>query len=767
MFGNFKEDARQVLMEAKKQKALLKHPYVGSEHLLLAILNLDNDVRDKLKEYHLTYELFKEEIIKTIGYGSENNEWFLYTPLLKRIIENAILDSKETNNGVVTIEHLFSSLLEEGEGIAIRILISLGIDLDELYSEFRNRFTSGKGKKKKKTILEELGVDLTKKALEGKIDPVIGREKEIKRILEILCRRCKNNPILIGEAGVGKTAIVEELSRLISLGEVPNLLKNKRVISISMSSFVAGTKYRGEFEERMSKVLKEVEEDDDVILFIDEIHTLVGAGGAEGAIDASNIFKPALARGNLRLIGATTTNEYKKYIEKDSALERRFQKVVIEMPSKEEVYDILKNLKSIYEGFHHVVLKDEILRTILEMSEKYIYNRYEPDKSIDILDEVCARVHLKETKDMKKLQNLKREFTSLEKKKNNFIKEGMFLEASKIKDEENKVMNDINILELNLYDRTLKEVTKEDVAQVVHMKTGIPIYELLKENKKIVDVFSKSLETKVVGQKECCKELTKLYKKIKLGFSDSKCYSLLLMGPTGVGKTMMSKLFAEGLGNVIKLDMSEFSDSASISKFMGANPGYVGYDEHKTILDEIRNKPHSVLILDEVEKAHPKVLNLFYQILEDGKIMDSSSNVIRFDQVVIIMTTNIGFEEKTVGFRNLKKEEITSKLDEYFNTAFINRIDNILVCNSLLKEDILTLISKKIKQLKQKYHGQVKLSISKKVEMEILELSHYEEFGARKIDKIIKDKLESIIIDEILNDKTEIHIETILKKVLS
>ncbi len=767
MFGNFKEDARQVLMEAKRQKSLLKHPYVGSEHLLLAILKMDNDVCDKLKEYGLTYDIFKDEIIKTIGYGSEDNEWFLYTPLLKRVIENAILDSKESNNGLVTISYLFSSLLEEGEGIAVRILISLGIDLDELYSEFRNRFTGNKSRKKKKTILEDLGVDLTKKALEGKVDPVIGREKEIKRVLEILCRRCKNNPILIGEAGVGKTTIVEELSRLISLGEVPASLKNKKVISISMSSFVAGTKYRGEFEERMSKVLKEVEEDDDIILFIDEIHTLVGAGGAEGAIDASNIFKPALARGKLRCIGATTTSEYKKYIEKDAALDRRFQKVVVEMPSKEKVYDILKKLKPIYEGYHHVVLKEEILKTILDMSEKYIYDRFEPDKSIDILDEVCSRVHLKETKDMKQLQEMKKEFQMLENKKNEFIKKGMFEKASQVKDEENKVMNDINLLELTLYDKNLKEVTKEDVAEVVHMKTGIPIYELLKENKKIVETFSKSLEQKIVGQEEGCKELIRLFKKIKLGFSDSKCYSLLFMGPTGVGKTMMAKLFGESLGNVIKLDMSEYADSSSVSKIMGANPGYVGYDEHKNILEEIRNKPHSVLILDEVEKAHPSVLNLFYQILEDGKIMDSSSNIIRFDQAVIIMTSNVGFEEKTVGFRNIRKEEITSKLGEYFNAAFINRIDNVIVCNFLSKEDISSLIHQKIKVLKKKYDNKVKVTISKKVEEEILEMSHYQEYGARKIDKIIKDKVESVIIDEIINDKEEIHVTSISKKVLS
>ena len=591
---------------------------------------------------------------------------------------------------------------------------------------------------------------------------------EIKRVLEVLCRRGKNNPILIGEAGVGKTAIVEELSRRIAFGDVPLSLKNKKIISISMSSFVAGTKYRGEFEERMSKVLKEVEEDEDIILFIDEIHTLVGAGGAEGAIDASNIFKPALSRGNIRLIGATTINEYKKYIEKDSALERRFQKVLVEIPNKKEVLDILKKLKPVYENFHHVSISDEMINYIVDMSEKYIYDRYEPDKSIDILDEVCSKVHLTENKDMKKLKSLKKEFNDLEKEKNKFIRMSLFDKATNIKEKENKIMNDINLLELTLYDKQVKTVTKCDIADIIHMKTGIPIYEILRENKKQVELFKNELTSKILGQEESCKELIRIFKKIKLGFSDLKCYSLLLMGPTGVGKTMMSKIFADNLvsNNVIKLDMSEYSDSSSISKIMGANPGYVGYDEHKNILEEIRNHPHTVLILDEVEKAHYSVLNLFYQILEDGKIKDASSNIVRFDNVVIIMTSNIGFEQNYVGFREFKKEEVTSKLNEYFNLAFVNRIDNIIVCNSLKLEDVKKLIHKKINNLKKCYEDKIKVIVSKKIEDEILNLSNYSSFGARRIDKIIKDKLEDKIIDAILEEKEIIKIQTINKKVL-
>ena len=416
MFGNFTEEARKILVMAKKEMTSLKHPYVGSEHLLLAILKKDNSVSQKLKSYDLDYDKVREEIINIIGIGKKESEWFLYTPLLKRVIENAIIDSKN-NNGEVKIEHLFASLLEEGEGVAIRIMLSMDIDLDELYNDFVIQLSTPKKKKnKKKLLLEELGIDLTKKALEGKLDPVIGRETEIKRILEVLSRRTKNNPILIGEAGVGKTAIVEELSRRIVSGDVPMSLRNKRIISLDMATAVAGTKYRGEFEDRIRKILKEIEDNDDIILFIDEIHTLVGAGGAEGAIDASNIFKPALARNKLRCIGATTTLEYKKFIEKDGALDRRFQKVTVEAPNKETVKDILRKLKTIYEKYHFVTISDSMLDLIIELSEKYVYDRNQPDKAIDILDEVCARVSLKENKNIKKYNELKKEYHKKEER---------------------------------------------------------------------------------------------------------------------------------------------------------------------------------------------------------------------------------------------------------------------------------------------------------------------------------------------------------------
>ncbi len=767
MFSNFTEEARNIIVLAKQEMKKLKHPYVGSEHLLLAILKDDNSISDALKKYNLDYKKFKNELINIVGIGTKESEWFLYTPLLKRIFENAIIDSKE-NNSDVTIEMLFNSLLEEGEGVAIRLLIGMNIDIDDLYKEFSNTITkTNKRKKNKKLLVEEIGINLNKKALNNELDPVIGRKEEIKRILEILSRRCKNNPILIGEAGVGKTAIVEELSRMIIEGNVPMSLKNKRIINLDMASLVAGTKYRGEFEERMNKIIKEVEENDDIILFIDEIHTLVGAGGAEGAIDASNIIKPALARGKLRCIGATTISEYKKYIEQDKALERRFQRVEIEIPDKEKTKEILTKIKKIYEKYHMVEIKDEVIDTIIELSNKYIYDRYEPDKSIDVLDEVCAKVSLKETKEAKKYNELKLEYKIINSKKKESIINSKFKEASKYKEKENEIINEINNIELKLYNKKKKEVTKKDVAEVINIKTKIPVYELLNENKKEIKKIEQTLKNNIIGQDESIKELIKNTKKLKMGFKDkNKCYSFLFVGPSGVGKTELSKLFGEclvGVNNVIRLDMSEYSESHSVSKIIGSPPGYVGYSDNKNILEEIRNKPYSVLILDEIEKANPAIINLFYQILDEGKIKDSCGKQVRFDNVTIIMTSNIGFNDIHVGF-NKNTNYTISKLKEYFDVSFINRIDNIIEFNYLNEENIKNLINEKLNKLKYKYKD-AKIKINNNVIDEIIKLSNYNEYGARKLDKIIKNNIENIIIDELLEDNYNIDIKTLKEKV--
>ena len=768
MFGNFEEDTRKILVQAKAEMKNLRHPYVGSEHLLLAILHDKNVISDKLKSYQVTYETVKEEIIKVVGVGSKESEWFLYTPLLKRVLEQddkedvKVVDSKENNQGIVTVEHLFSSLLEEGEGVAIRILIGMDVDIDDLYQEFSYKLNqTHKKSNHKKLLLEEFGMDLNKKAEKKQLDPVIGRKQEIRRVMEILTRKKKNNPILVGLAGVGKTAIVEELSSRIVRGEVPISLKNKRIISVDMATLVAGTKYRGEFEERMRKILKEIEENDDIILFIDEIHTLVGAGGAEGAIDASNILKPALARGTLHLIGATTMEEYKKFIESDSALERRFQKVYVEEPSVEETIHILTKIKPIYEKYHCVTLPDTCIRDIVKLSREYIYDRYEPDKSIDILDEVCARVKLKESKELKKYNEMHKKLQKIIEDKKEAIVSQDFKRASKLKSKENEIINDLNTLELSLYKKEKKTVTKEDLAEVIHHKTKIPVYEILKENKKMIEHIESTLSNRILGEEEAIRSLIHIAKKIKLGFAENKkSYSILFCGSTGVGKTCLARTFGEllvGKENVIKLDMSEYSESHSVSKLVGAPPGYVGYQDQKNVFEEIRNHPHSIMILDEIEKAHPDVLNLFLQILEDHQIKDSRGRVIRFDHTMILMTSNIGFHETHVGFHGETKQTIQTRLKEYFQMPFLNRIDDIVLFQPLSEEVMRTLIKKQLQNLKEKYQKQnIQIEFTDDLEDHILKKSEYEEYGARRLEKIVNDLCENQIIDEILNEKTEI-----------
>lgn len=765
MYNNFTEEARKILISAKEEMKSLKHPYVGSEHLLLSILKDNNEVSNKLKEYDLDYEKFKTEIVNIVGIGSKESDCFLYTPLLKRVMENAIYDSKENNNGNVTISHLFSALLEEGEGIAIRILISMDIDLDELYSEFAYKIPNKKSKNKK-LLIDELGIDLTKKAREGLLDPVIGRDEEIRLVIEILSRRKKNNPILIGEAGVGKTAIVEELSRMITNGEVPNLLKNKRIISLDMSTVVAGTKYRGEFEDRVNKILKELEENEDIILFIDEIHTLVGAGGAEGAIDASNIFKPALARNKMRCIGATTTSEYKKFISTDKALDRRFQKVEVKVPNKKTVKQILLKLRDTYSNFHKTIISDDVIDYIIYLSDRYIKNRYEPDKSIDILDEVCAHVSLKENKKIKKYNELTKELNELIKTKKSYLLKKDYDNASLYKGKENKLMTKINKLELELTKDKENIVTKEDVAKIVSRKSNVPIYELKDINKSDIDSFEKELKNTIIGNDKNIDELIKIYKKLKLGFKDDNmCYSLIFVGPSGVGKTELAKLFSFHISNsVIRLDMSEYSESHTVSKLIGSPAGYIGYNDNKNILESVKDNPFSVIILDEIEKAHTSIINLFYQILDEGKLKDSKGEDIYFNNTIIIFTSNIGFNTKNIGFNN--KNKINNELKETFSIPFINRIDNILTFDYLSYNSIKNIVESKIKKIKDKYKKKdIKLNISKNVIEEIISDSNYSDFGARKIDKIIKNKIEVIIINGIIEGKKSISIKSIKDEV--
>ena len=755
MISNFNEEAQEILTKAKLEMLELKHPYVGTEHLVLAILHSKNELTERLSNYNLTYQKFKKEILNVIGKGSKKSEFFLYTPLLKKVIENAIMDSKDNNNGIVTINHLFAGLLDVGEGIAIRIFMSMNLDLDHIYDEFAEKIYNTSNKKEHVLLIEELGANLTTKANNNEIDPVIGREKEIKKIEEILCRRTKNNPLLLGEPGVGKTAIIEGLALYISEGKVPPKLQNKQIISLDMASAVAGTKYRGEFEERMKKLIAEIENNDNIILFIDEIHTLIGAGGAEGAIDASNILKPALARGKIKCIGATTTDEYKKHFEKDKALDRRFQIINIEEPSIEETKNILNKLKPLYEEYHHVIISDDIIDKIITLSDKYIYNRFRPDKQIDILDEVCSKVNIKDTEN---LINLESNLKAIRDKKELYIKENNIKKAYEYKIKETEFKKNINL-------NTSKSfVSINDIATVINNKTNIPIYEILKDNKKTISQIENYLKNTIIGQEEAINKLINITKRIKLGYKDNKCISLLFNGPSGVGKTKLATTFGDLISKqkVIKLDMSEYSDASSISKFTGSNAGYVGYEDNKYILSKIKDNPNALIILDEIDKAHPKIINLLYQILEDGIISDAKNNFINFKNNIIIMTTNLGKNKNSIGF-NTNEKEINQELKDNFNIAFLNRIDDIITFNSLNKQNITIIINQKLDAIKNKFK-EANITISDSVLEEIINESNYIDFGARKIDKIIKNHIENTIIDNLINDNINIHIDSIFSK---
>ena len=749
MFGKFSEEAQRVLVDAQKEMSELKHPYIGSEHLLLAILKNNQDLGNKFKKYKITYKSFKEELINLVGIGDNTPDLLLYSTTLKTILENVIIESRETGDEI-SVNELLLSLLNEGEGKAIRILLSLGVDINKLYSDISEK-RKIKQKKSKKLIVEELGVDLTKRAKNNELDPVIGRDIELNRVIEILSRRTKNNSLLIGEAGVGKTAIAEELARRIVSGNVPMPLKNKRIISVDMACTVAGTKYRGEFEERIKKMVKELEDNDDVIIFIDEIHTLVGAGGAEGAIDASNILKPALARGKLKLIGATTISEYKKFIEKDNALDRRFQKVFVEEPDKSNLKNILMNLKSIYEAYHGVKIEEKLIDKIIELSDRYIYDRCEPDKSIDILDEVCTKVSLKEAKEEKEIIKLSDCLTKIQKEKNNAIINQNYDKAYSLKEDEEELQSKINKLKLDyMRKEKVKKVKLKDIVEVVSSKTKIPINEISKDYITSINEIEKTLKENIIGQDEAIDKLIDISKKIKLGIKDkNKSYSVLFCGSTGTGKTYLSKLFAENLvgkNNVIKLDMSEYSESISINKIIGSPAGYVGYDDNKNILEEIRNKPYSVLILDEIEKAHKSVLNFFLNILDEGNCKDSSGKTVRFDNVLIIMTSNAYVSKSLMGFN---KNTTNNSLEDFFSKEFINRIDEIVPFNKFTEEDINKIIIKEANKCYKKYNSENIISLD--MINRIIKESNYEEYGVRKLCKAVRKEIENQIVCNIFS----------------
>ena len=760
MFSRFSEEAQKALIYAKKEMNNLRHPYVGSEHLFLAILLMkDLDITKTLASYNITYEIFKKELIKIVGVGKEANEWFLYTPLLKRVIETASLNSKEKGEVEVSVNELFLAILEEGEGVAIRLLIGLNIDVDEIYNAIYGDIKSNKKILHRKLSVEEFGVNLNKRVTSNEIDPVIGRDEEIKSLIEILCRRGKNNPLLIGEAGVGKTAIVEELARRIVNDNVPKVLKGKTIISLPMANLVAGTKYRGEFEERVSKILKELEDNDDIIIFIDEIHTIVGAGGAEGAIDASNIVKPALARGKIQLIGATTTYEYHTFIEKDKALNRRFQIIMIEEPTKAKTKEILKKLKPLYEAYHFVSISDDIIDLIVELSDTYIYEYYQPDKSIDILDEVCTKASLLENKNDTVLLEINTELQEvISNKKKAIIKQDFDL-ASTYKEKEKQLLSKKNDLELKIISKKKpKKITKEMVADVIYLKTKIPVYEINKSSRKIINNLEKELKKVVLGQDDIITDLVKRVKKVRLGFQDKPhIESFLFCGRTGVGKTLLVKEFSRllyGDDNFIRLDMSEYKEAHTVSKIIGSPPGYVGFDNHLTVLDTIRMHPHCVILLDEIEKASSEVMKLFLQVLDEGVLTDSRGRKVRFDNVFLFMTTNLGYTKDSIGFTESKNN---IDIEAFLGVEFVNRIGKIYYFNDISSDVIHNIVEKRLDVLIEGFKKKdLKIKISSKIVDKVIKESNYEKFGARRVDKVIDEVVTPIIVDAWYNGKKEI-----------
>ncbi len=754
----FSEESQRLLKKAKLEMQKLKHPFIGSEHLLLSILNEKNDISLKLKEYNVNYHNFYSALVDAVGIGKSTNDYFIYTPLLKRVLEEAILDAKEDKKEEVSLITIFLAMLDEGEGVAIRILYKLGVNVDKIYEELsiKNPIKSIP----KKLTINECSIDFTKNASDSLFDPLIGRNQEVEELIEILCRRNKNNPLLIGEAGVGKTAIVEELASRIVNGNVPALLKNMRILSLSMASCVSGTKYRGEFEERVTKIIKELEVNKNLIVFIDEIHTLVGAGGAEGAIDASNILKPALARGNIKIIGATTINEYKATIAKDKALSRRFQTILVKENTQEETKDILYNLKNLYEDYHHVLIDNEVINQIVELSDKYISSQNNPDKSIDILDTVCTRVALKKNNTLKKIDELKRKLKETRKQKNLLIINRKYKEAFSVRNNEMILENKLNRLSLSIKKQGKRIITINDVASVIESKTKIPIYEI-NNHTNIIHGLEKYLKSQIIGQDAVINSLLQVTKKITLGLKDDFPYSMLFVGPSGVGKTMLVKEYSKYMKiPLIRLDMSEYRESHTISKIIGSPPGYVGYDDFDSILDKIKNNPYSIVLLDEIEKACVEVTNLFLQVLDEGIMTDAHGNKVSFKNTIIIMTSNIGSEKESIGFNNSQGTEY--EIRNILTTPFVNRINQICKFSCLEKDSISKIVHKKIKMLTEKYHKyQITISINKKTIEHLIDISEYRLYGARKINKIIENQVDNIIIDSILLKQKKITINSL------
>ena len=783
------EFASQIAME-------LGHNYIGTEHILYGLAQEENGVASKvLQNQDITNEKIEEEIDELVGREEKTGQIIDFTPRSKRIIELAFLEARKLGYHYIGTEHLLMGILREGDSIASRILNNLNVDVPKLYNEIikvineGENYTPGsdstskeeksnysRGSYRQTTTLNQFGEDLTKKAQEGKLDPVIGRMEEIQRVVQILSRRTKNNPCLIGEPGVGKTAVVEGLAQKIFSGDVPEILKNKRVVSLDISGMVAGAKYRGDFEERIKNALNEVKKAGDVILFIDEIHTIVGAGAAEGAIDAANILKPLLARGEIQLIGATTLNEYRKYIEKDSALERRFSPVTVDEPTEAETLEILKGIRDKYEAHHNVKITDEAINSAVSLSVRYINDRYLPDKAIDLIDEAASRARLKTYTEPDSLKKLQEQIEEKRKDKEEAVRNQKFEKAATLRDEEKSLKEKFEKEEAKWKNKNTKSVTnitEENIAEVVSNWTGIPAKKITEDENKKLKNLEKSLHERVIGQDEAVEAVAKAIRRGRVGLKDPKrpIGSFLFLGPTGVGKTELSKALAESLfgdeNAMIRVDMSEYMEPHSVSKLIGSPPGYVGFDDGGQLTEKIRRKPYSVILFDEIEKAHPDVMNLMLQILEDGRLTDSQGRTVDFKNTVIIMTSNLGArvitDKKSLGFSKQEnddskkqyeetKKEVLEVVKKELRPEFINRIDEIIVFHKLSDDEIGKIIDIMLKEVINRLKVQKLLvEFEPSVKDLIASKGIDKNFGARPLRRTIQSLVEDKLADEILD----------------
>ena len=787
MFNRFTERARKVILLAKEEAKRFNHDYIGTEHLLLGLIREGEGVAAAvLASMGLSADKIRIEVEKFVQPGPSTiiSGDIPFTPRAKRVIELSMEEARSLGHNYIGTEHLLLGLIKEGEGVASQVLISMGLDLDKVRMEIMSLLgssipgytTQEKTKKGKTPALDSFGRDLTKLAKDNKLDPVIGRKDEIERVVQILARRTKNNPVLLGEAGVGKTAIVEGLAQQIVTGDIPEILRNKRMVILDLALMVAGTKYRGQFEERIKTVMDELKRSAEVIVFIDELHTLVGAGGAEGAIDASNILKPALSRGEIQCIGATTLDEYRKHIEKDAALERRFQTIIVEPPTVSETIEILKGLRDRYEAHHKVKFLDEALEAAAKLSDRYISGRFLPDKAIDVIDEAGSRARLSTMTVPPDIKDVESEIEDIKKEKEESVKEQDFEKAAKIRDKERKIKDKLSHMKKEWKESRGKEtlsVTEEDIAYIVSKWTGVPIVKLeQKETEKFIHM-EEELANRVVGQQEAIKSITSAVMRSRAGIKDPKrpIGSFIFMGPTGVGKTLLARKLAELMfGNedaIIQIDMSEYMEKFNVSRLIGAPPGYVGYEEGGQLTERVRRKPYSVVLLDEIEKAHPDVFNILLQVLEDGRLTDSFGRKVDFKNTIMIMTTNIGADmlrkRGSIGFKTHEKEEESHKdmrerlleeIKKVFKPEFLNRVDDIVVFRSLTKNDLQKIIDIEIKEVAARLNEQsIKIELTDSAKDFLIDKGFDKVFGARPLKRTIQRFLEDPLAQDIIAGK--------------